>query len=62
LAEKLGVTFPNQQNRGTHINISGAGVLKTAPHPAAAVKFLEYLASPEAQAYFAEGNNDYPLV
>jgi iron(III) transport system substrate-binding protein len=62
LAEKLGVVFPNQQNRGTHINISGAGVLKTAPHPAAAVKFLEYLASPEAQAYFAEANNEYPVV
>ncbi|HMB76104.1 MAG TPA: Fe(3+) ABC transporter substrate-binding protein, partial [Kiloniellaceae bacterium] len=62
LAEKIGWVFPNQQDRGTHVNISGAGVLKTAPHPEAAVKFLEYLASPEAQAYFALGNNEYPVV
>lgn len=62
LADKIGWVFPNQQDRGTHVNISGAGVLKTAPHPDAAVKFLEYLASPEAQAYFALGNNEYPVV
>ena len=37
-------------------------MLKTAPHPEAAVKFLEYLASPEAQTYLAEGNNEYPVV
>lgn len=60
-AEKLGVIFPNQKNRGTHVNISGAGVLRHAPNRDAAVKFLEYLASPEAQAYFANGNNEYPV-
>src|SRR5688572_804643 len=61
-AEKIGVVFPNQNDRGTHVNISGAGVAKHAPHRAAAIKFLEYLASPEAQAYFANGNNEYPVV
>lgn len=62
LVEKIGWVFPNQGDRGTHVNISGAGVLKNAPHKEAAVKFLEYLASPEAQRYFAEGNNEYPVV
>ncbi|HYC35629.1 MAG TPA: Fe(3+) ABC transporter substrate-binding protein [Usitatibacter sp.] len=61
-AEKIGVIWPNQGNRGTHVNISGAGVAKHAPHRDAAVKFLEYLSSPEAQAYFANGNNEYPTV
>jgi iron(III) transport system substrate-binding protein len=60
-AAKVGVVFPNQGNRGTHVNISGAGVAKNAPHREAAVQFLEYLASPEAQAYFANGNNEYPV-
>jgi iron(III) transport system substrate-binding protein len=62
VAEKVGVVFPNQSNRGTHVNISGAGVLKSAPHRDAAVKFLEYLSSPEAQSYFANGNNEFPVV
>jgi len=61
-AEKIGVVFPNQKDRGAHVNISGAGVAKHAPHREAAIKFLEYLASPEAQAYFANGNNEYPVV
>jgi iron(III) transport system substrate-binding protein len=62
VAEKIGVVFPNQRDRGTHVNISGAGVAKHAPNKDAAIKFLEYLASPEAQAYFANGNNEYPVV
>ena len=62
VAEKIGVIFPNQSGRGAHVNVSGAGVLKHAPHREAAVKFLEYLASDEAQAYFANGNNEYPVV
>lgn len=61
-AEKIGVVFPNQQDRGAHVNISGAGVAKHAPHREAAIKFLEYLSSPEAQSYFANGNNEYPVV
>ncbi|GAB4381342.1 MAG: Fe(3+) ABC transporter substrate-binding protein [Elainellaceae cyanobacterium] len=62
VAEKIGVFFPNQRDRGTHVNISGAGVLKTAPNKQAAVRFLEHLVSPEAQAIFAQGNNEYPVV
>jgi iron(III) transport system substrate-binding protein len=61
-AEKIGVVFPNQAGRGAHVNISGAGVAKHAPHKENAILFLEYLASPEAQAYFANGNNEYPVV
>jgi iron(III) transport system substrate-binding protein len=62
IADKLGVVFPNQATWGTHVNISGAGVLKNAPNREAAIKFLEYLASDEAQRYFAEGNNEWPVV
>jgi iron(III) transport system substrate-binding protein len=62
VAERLGVVLPNQKTWGAHVNISGAGVLKNAPHREAAVKFLEYLASDEAQRYFADGNNEWPVV
>jgi iron(III) transport system substrate-binding protein len=58
----VGIVWPNQASWGTHINISGAGMLKYAPHREAAVKFMEYLASDEAQAYFADGNNEWPVV
>jgi iron(III) transport system substrate-binding protein len=61
-AERLGIVLPNQKTWGTHVNISGAGVLKNAPHRDAAVKFLEYLASDDAQRYFADGNNEWPVV
>ena len=60
--DKVGIFFPNQDDRGTHINISGAGVLKNAPNRDQAIAFLEYLASPEAQEFFALGNNEYPVV
>jgi iron(III) transport system substrate-binding protein len=62
VAEKVGIVFPNQAGRGAHVNISGAGVLKHAPHRDAAVRFLEYLASDDAQRYFADGNNEWPVV
>jgi len=62
VVERVGVVFPNQEGRGAHVNVSGAGLLKHAPHPEAAVKFLEYLVSEEAQHYFADGNNEYPVV
>jgi iron(III) transport system substrate-binding protein len=58
----LGVVWPNQASWGTHVNVSGAGILKHAPHREAARRFLEYLASDEAQAYFADGNNEWPVV
>lgn len=60
--EKVGVVWPDQQGSGAHINVSGGGVLKNAPHREAAVKFLEYLSSDEAQRYFADGNNEWPVV
>ncbi|MCA0249729.1 MAG: Fe(3+) ABC transporter substrate-binding protein [Proteobacteria bacterium] len=62
VAAKVGVVFPNQANRGTHVNISGGAVAKHAPNKEAAVKFLEYLVSPQAQRYFAEGNSEFPVV
>src|SRR5690606_20857400 len=62
VAERLAIVFPNQGNRGTHMNISGGGMLKHAPHKEAARLFLEYLASDEAQTYFANGNNEWPTV
>jgi iron(III) transport system substrate-binding protein len=60
--EQIGIVWPDQKGHGAHINISGGGMLKTAPHKEAAVKFLEYLASDDAQRYFAEGNNEWPAV
>lgn len=62
IVSKVGFIWPNQKTSGTHINISGAGVAKNAPNREAAVKFLEYLASDEAQIYFADGNNEWPAV
>jgi iron(III) transport system substrate-binding protein len=62
LISKVGFLWPNQKTSGTHLNISGGGVAKNAPHREAAVKFLEYLASDEAQGYFANGNNEWPAV
>ncbi len=59
---RTGVIFPNQDDRGTHVNISGAGMIATAPNRENAVRFLEYLASDTAQRYFADGNNEYPVV
>lgn len=60
--DSLGIIFPNQEGRGTHVNISGAALAKYAPNRDNAVLFLEYLTSPSAQAYFANGNNEYPVT
>lgn len=60
--DKIGVVFPNQETTGTHVNISGAGILKYAPNKANAIKFIEYLTSKGAQSYFANGNDEYPVV
>lgn len=62
VVNKVGVVFPNQQSWGTHVNISGGAVAKNAKNRANAIKFLEYLASPEAQNYFANGNNEWPTA
>ncbi|MDB5869723.1 MAG: extracellular solute-binding protein family 1 [Polaromonas sp.] len=62
VADRVGVVFPNQASWGTHVNIAGAAVARNAKNTANAVKFMEYLASPEAQNYFANGNNEWPAV
>jgi iron(III) transport system substrate-binding protein len=62
VVKRVGLVWPNQHNRGAHVNISGGGMLKHAPHKDAALRFLEYLASDEAQQYFANGNNEWPVA
>ena len=62
VAERVGVVFPNQQTWGTHVNIAGGAVARHSKNSAAAVRFLEYLASPQAQAHFANGNNEWPAA
>ena len=62
ITNNLALVFPDQNKQGTHVNISGAGVLKHADNKDAAIQFLEYLTTPKAQAYFANGNNEYPVV
>ena len=59
---RLGIVFPNQSSWGTHVNIAGGAVAQHAKNPANAVKFLEYLATPSAQAHFADGNNEWPVA
>ncbi|MGR3501079.1 extracellular solute-binding protein [Pseudaestuariivita sp.] len=60
--EDIGWVFPNQNDIGAHMNISGGGVAVNAPNRENAVKFLEYLASEQAQEYFSAGNDEYPAV
>ncbi len=61
-ARKVGILFPNQDGRGTHMNIGGAGVVAGAPNRENAIQFLEFLSSDEAQEIFASGNNEFPVV
>jgi iron(III) transport system substrate-binding protein len=62
LAGAVGVVFPDQGGNGTHINVSGAGLVVNAPNRENAIRFLEYLTSEQAQSYFANGNHEYPAV
>ena len=62
VVDSIGVIFPNQSSTGTHVNISGAGVIKTAPNRDNAIRFLEYLTTESAQRFFADGNHEYPAV
>ena len=62
IMEKLRIVWPNSSGRGVHMNVSGGGVLKNSPNKENAVKFMEYLVSDEAQGYFANGNNEWPVV
>lgn len=61
-AARLGFVWPNQASTGTHVNVSGGGIARYAPHTDAAKKFLEFLASPIAQAQLANANNEWPAV
>jgi iron(III) transport system substrate-binding protein len=60
-ADSVFMIFPNQQGRGAHVNISGAGVARHAPHKANAVRLLEFLSGDLAQRLYAEQNFEYPV-
>lgn len=62
IMDRIGVAFPNQATWGTHVNIAGGAVAANAKNKLNAVKFLEYLASPQAQDHFANGNNEWPAA
>lgn len=61
VVDKIRILFPNQQDRGTHINISGAGITRYAPNKKHAVKLLEYLVSAEVQEKLSVENHEYPI-
>lgn len=61
IVERVGIFFPNQADRGTHINVSGGGVTKYAKNTDEAQKLLEFLSSKKAQTLFAEANFEYPV-
>ncbi|MBC2580488.1 Fe(3+) ABC transporter substrate-binding protein [Clostridium sp. DJ247] len=61
VAKNVGVFFPNQSTNGTHINVSGAGITKSAKNKENAVKLIEFLSGTEAQKLFAEANFEYPV-
>ncbi len=58
----VGIIFPNQDSTGTHVNISGGGLLKHAPNRDNAIKLLEYLTEADAQSLYVKGNHEYPIV
>nr|WP_237251840.1 Fe(3+) ABC transporter substrate-binding protein [Thioalkalivibrio nitratireducens] len=60
-AEQIGVFFPNQDGRGTHVNVSGAGVTTHAPNRENGIRLVEYLTSENAQQWYAEANQEYPV-
>lgn len=62
IGEKIELFFPNQGDRGAHVNISGAGVARFAPNPENAELLIEFLLRDETQGQFASGNNEYPVV
>lgn len=62
VAEKIEIVWPNQEGRGAHVNISGGAVTRHAPNPENAVRLLEFLVSPESQRWYAEVNNEFPVL
>ena len=61
-AKRVKIHFPNQNDRGVHINISGAGILKNSPNPANANLFLEFLLSKRVQKYMVDKSFEYPIL
>ena len=61
VAEKVAIFFPNQSDRGTHINVSGGGVTKSSKNKSEAIFFLEFLTLESSQNTFAKNNYEYPL-
>ena len=61
-AKKVQPFFPNQDGRGTHMNISGGGILKNAPNKKNAIKLLEFLVTPEAQKHIVNNTFEYPII
>ena len=61
-AKKIKPFFPNQTGRGTHMNISGGGILKHSPNKANAIKLLEFLVTPEAQNHIVNNTFEYPII
>lgn len=61
-AESVNMIFPNADDRGTHVNVSGMSLTANAPNKANAIKLMHFLVSPEAQEIYAEGNGEYPVV
>lgn len=61
VAESVGLFFPNQETTGTHVNVSGAGIVRAAKHPEAAEALLLYLTSEAAQSDYASANYEYPV-
>jgi iron(III) transport system substrate-binding protein len=62
VAAAVDILFPDQEGRGAHANVSGAGVVVTSPNRDNAIAFLEYLTTAQAQEYFALGNYEFPVV
>jgi iron(III) transport system substrate-binding protein len=62
VAEQVSIYFPTEENGGTHVNISGAGIAVNSPNQENATRFLEYLATEEAQELYAIGNNEFPIL
>lgn len=60
VTQRLGVVFPNQGDRGTHVNVSGAALVKTAPNRESGLRLMAFLLEPEAQRLLADGSMEYP--
>jgi iron(III) transport system substrate-binding protein len=62
VAERLGVIWPNQQGRGTHVNISGIGLTRASENVDEAMQLIEFMLTPEAQTWYSDVNSEYPVV